>query len=154
MDAGLRDNFGQETALRFIEFFDEWIMNNTRGVLIIQLRDRPMGGWEYPYLSDDISDHATKPFFLLQHNWHKMMEYVQNDMLSYYIRHSRIPMVKVVFQYSSKDPESRAALNFHLTQREKKDILSSPYSPYNQESFKRVNTLFNQDASLPLVLDE
>ena len=25
MDAGLRDNYGQETTLRFIEAFDDWI---------------------------------------------------------------------------------------------------------------------------------
>ncbi|MBL7757521.1 MAG: hypothetical protein JNL59_09005, partial [Chitinophagaceae bacterium] len=79
MDAGLRDNYGQETSLRFLQAFDQWIAANTNGVLIVQIRDRSPGGWEYPYLSDDITDHATKPFLLLQHNWFKMMEYFQND---------------------------------------------------------------------------
>jgi hypothetical protein len=46
---------------------------------VIQLRDREAGGWENPYYSDNMSDHITKPFFLLQHNWYKMMEYFQND---------------------------------------------------------------------------
>src|SRR5204863_1657477 len=59
MDAGLRDNFGQETALRFLEAFDDWIKQNTSGVLLLQIRDRKAGGWEAPYLSDEISDHAT-----------------------------------------------------------------------------------------------
>ena len=66
MDAGLRDNYGQETALRFLEFFDDWIQHNTRGVLILQLRDRPAGGWDHPYVTENITDHASKPFFLLQ----------------------------------------------------------------------------------------
>ena len=57
MDAGLRDNYGQETALRFLENFDDWIKENTRGVLVIQLRDREAGGWENPYYSDNMSDH-------------------------------------------------------------------------------------------------
>src|SRR6266498_1137404 len=34
MDAGLRDNYGQETSLRFLEVFDDWIKQNTRGVLV------------------------------------------------------------------------------------------------------------------------
>ncbi|MGZ8517326.1 MAG: hypothetical protein ACXWWD_08250, partial [Chitinophagaceae bacterium] len=51
MDAGLRDNYGQETSLRFLEAFDDWINENTSGVLLIQIRDRSPGGWEYPYMS-------------------------------------------------------------------------------------------------------
>ena len=46
MDAGLRDNFGQETTLRFLFSFDDWIKENTSGVLIMQIRDRAAGGWE------------------------------------------------------------------------------------------------------------
>ena len=148
MDAGLRDNYGVETGLRFLEFFDDWIKQNTRGVLIIQIRDRPAGGWDYPYLSEDIGDHAIKPFLLLQHNWFKMMEYFQNDMLAYYTQHTEHTIYKVTFQYSSESKESKAALNFHLSQREKRDILSSPNSPDNLKTFRRVLQLFNQRDSV------
>jgi hypothetical protein len=40
MDAGLRDNFGQENTLRFIESFKNWLQENTAKVVIIQIRDR------------------------------------------------------------------------------------------------------------------
>ncbi len=33
MDAGIRDNYGQETALRFIQVFQQWIRENTAGVV-------------------------------------------------------------------------------------------------------------------------
>lgn len=135
MDAGLRDNYGQETSLRFLQAFDDWINANTSGVLIIQIRDRSPGGWEYPYLSDDITDHATKPFLLLQHNWFKMMEYFQNDMLSYYAEHSDRRVYKLLFQYASEKEQNKAALNFHLSKREKLDIVNSVNSPVNQQSF-------------------
>src|SRR3954463_6006658 len=49
MDAGLRDNYGQETALRFIQVFQQWIRDNTSGVVLIHIRDRKTGGWEHPY---------------------------------------------------------------------------------------------------------
>ena len=142
MDAGLRDNYGQETSLRFISSFDEWIKENTSGVLIIQIRDRQAGGWEAPYLSDDITDHATKPFLLLQHNWFKMMEYAQNDMLDYYTTAKGVPLYKVAFQYQSDNSENKAALNFHLTRREAKDIMHSIEGENNQRNFKRVKELF------------
>ncbi|MBK5272138.1 MAG: patatin-like phospholipase family protein [Bacteroidia bacterium] len=144
MDAGLRDNFGQETSLRFLEKFDDWIKQNTSGVLLLQIRDRKTGGWEAPYLSDNISDHATKPFLLLQHNWFKMMEYSQNDLLSYYTTYSGNPIYKIVFQYSADKEENKAALNFHLTKREEKDIVGSILSPLNQKSFQQLLELFNK----------
>ena len=97
MDAGLRDNFGQETTIRFLISIEDWIKENTSGVLLIQIRDRTAGAWEAPYLSEDISDHATKPFLLLQHNWFKMMEFFQNDMLNYYATRSGSLVYKVTF---------------------------------------------------------
>lgn len=142
MDAGLRDNYGQETSLRFLVSFDDWIKENTSGVLVIQIRDRTAGGWEAPYLSDDISDHATKPFLLLQHNWFKMMEYFQNDMLNYFATRSGSPVYKVAFQYATDNQENKAALNFHLTKREEKDIMSSINSAANKKSFERILELF------------
>ncbi len=144
MDAGLRDNYGQETTLRFLEAFDDWIQANTAGVLIIQIRDRSPGGWEYPYLSDDITDHATKPFLLLQHNWFKMMEYFQNDMLSYYSEHPGRVVHKLLFQYASDKEENKAALNFHLSKREKLDIISSVNSYSNTKSFEQLKVLLGK----------
>ena len=144
MDAGLRDNFGQETSLRFLENFDDWIKENTSGVLLIQIRDRKAGGWEAPYLSDDISDHVTKPFLLLQHNWFKMMEYFQNDMLNYYATYSGNKVYKIAFQYAADNEENKAALNFHLTKREEKDIIASVNNPLNQKSFQQLLGLFSK----------
>jgi hypothetical protein len=144
MDAGLRDNFGIETSLRFLFAMDEWIKQNSSGVLIIQIRDRAAGGWEHPYVSDDISDHATKPFFLLQHNWFKMMEYSQNDMLNYYSTLSGSNVYKVAFQYAADKEENKAALNFHLTKREEKDIIASIHSATNLKSFQQVMGLLNR----------
>ena len=39
MDAGLRDNYGQESALRFIAVFKDWLQANTSKVVLIQKRD-------------------------------------------------------------------------------------------------------------------
>jgi len=146
MDAGLRDNYGQETSFRFMESMDDWIKENTSGVLILQIRDRGAGGWEHPYLSDDISDHITKPFLLLQHNWFKMMEYFQNDMLSYYSDHEGRNIQKIIFQYAGENEENKAALNFHLSKREEKDIVNSVHSAYNTESAKKLLELFKKKA--------
>lgn len=144
MDAGLRDNYGQETTLRFLTCFEEWIKENTSGVLLLQIRDRVSGAWEHPYVSDNIGDHVTKPFLLLQHNWFKMMEYSQSDMLHYFTTRSGSPIYKIAFQYSSDNKENKAALNFHLTKREQKDIMQSVNSVDNQRGFQQLLSLLNQ----------
>jgi hypothetical protein len=154
MDAGLRDNYGQETMLRFLANFDDWIKENTSGVLIIQLRDREAGGWENPYYSDNMSDHITKPFFLLQHNWYKMMEYFQNDMLGYYSRNVPYKLDKVTIQYVADKEESKAALNFHLTQSEKTNIAFALNSLYNKKSLQQIQAFFTKTDSVHLTRAE
>ncbi|MGE5519022.1 MAG: patatin-like phospholipase family protein [Candidatus Dadabacteria bacterium] len=143
MDGGLRDNYGVETSLRFLAHMQDWIEQNTRGVVIIQIRDRQDGGWENPFEYDDLAQNAVKPFFLLQHNWYKMMEYFQKDMASYFIGNNGYPIHKITFQYIPKKEETKAALSFHLTQQEKFDIEGSVNSEHNQHSFRKVLELFN-----------
>jgi hypothetical protein len=144
MDGGLRDNFGLETSLRFLSHMQNWVLENTRGVLLVQIRDRMDGGWENPYAFEDLMQNATKPFFLLQHNWYKMMEYFQKDMTTYFFSNSRFPVHNITFQYIPRKEENKAALSFHLTKQEKFDIAGSLQSEHNQKSFNRVLELFAQ----------
>lgn len=146
MDAGLRDNYGTETALRFIESFDDWIKDNTSGVLLVQLFDRATGGWDHPYQSDNITDHTIKPFLMLQNNWYKLMEYSQNSMLGYYLESPSHNVNKIFFRYSPEKEESKAALNFHLTKSEKVDIARSLNSTDNKANFEKLLRFFNQQA--------
>jgi hypothetical protein len=146
MDGGLRVNYGVETALRFLSTMNKWISANTRGVLIVQIRDRVDGGWENPYESDNITQNMVRPFFLLQHNWYKMMEYSHSDMASYFVNNDQFPVLKVNFQYIPEKIEDKAALNFHLTKREKRDIAASLNSTMNASHFQLVADLLNTDA--------
>ncbi len=141
MDAGLRDNFGQETAVRFVHVFRQWIKENTSGVVVIQIRDRRTGGWEYPFESNNISEIATKPMLLLQFNWYKMQEYNQNDLLSLTQGMMEDHFYKISFQYIPEKEDAGAALNFHLTKGEKKNIGEALGSSHNQQAFSNFKTL-------------
>lgn len=144
MDGGLRDNYGIETSLRFLIHLQKWIEDNTRGVMIVQIRDRMDGGWDSPYEFDDLVQNATKPFFLLQHNWYKMMEYFQKDMATYFLNNQKYPVHNITFQYIPRKEQHKAALSFHLTKQEKLDIAGSLGSEHNQKSFGRVLGLFGE----------
>jgi len=138
MDAGLRDNFGQETTLRFIDNFKDWIEKNTSGVVIVQLRDRRKDNWQHPLVSGSITDILIKPGTMLQSNWYKLQDYFQTDQYSYYADAPNQNLHRITFMYTPQNEDKGAELNFHLTAAEKKDIIASYYSPYNQEMLKEL----------------
>jgi hypothetical protein len=137
MDAGLRDNFGEMNAIRFLNAFREWLKENTSGVVLLQIRDRKTGGWEDPYESDDITDIITKPLLLLEDNWYKMQEYSQNDLLSLAQTGMGFSFRKLVFEYVPRSEDAGAALNFHLTKQEKLNIIGSLDNSDNQRAFQQ-----------------
>jgi len=143
MDAGFRDNFGEQVGLRFVHVFRDWILENTRGVLLIQIRDRKTGGWDYPFESTDITEIITKPLLLIQYNWYKMQEYNQNDLLSVMEGYMGNNFYKMTFQYEPKSVNEGAALNFHLSRQEKLDLANATNNQLNTQIFKNVNDLLN-----------
>ena len=120
MDAGLRDNYGSETSLRFIHVFKDWININTSGVLIIQVRSRRKGSWDNTAVNGDITDILTKPFTMLQTNWFMLQDYFQDDEITYAQNFLDSNFHRVAFMYIPEKEDRGATLNFHLTAREKK----------------------------------
>ena len=141
MDAGLRDNFGQETALRFIETFKDWLKANTSKVVLLQLRDRSLADWDRPMEENSMLDFLTKPFLLLQNNWYKLQDYYQHDELKYLSEAYGPQFHRICFQYVPSKKEAPASLSFHLTAAEKRDIVLAFDNPLNGLEFQRLATL-------------
>lgn len=138
MDAGLRDNFGQETALRFIDKFKDWLQENTSDIVLIQIRDRGLGDWDKPYESKSLISLATKPFLLLLNNWYKLQDYYQYDQLSYLEKNFGNHFHRICFQYVPQKQEAAASLSFHLTASEKRDIAIAVANPTNLTEFNKL----------------
>ena len=143
MDAGLRDNFGQESALRFLQVYKDWIKANTSKVVLIQIRDRSLGDWEKPYDSPNLFSFLTKPFLLLQNNWFKLQDYYQYDQLAYVEKEFAANFHRICFQYVPEKKEAPASLSFHLTAREKMDIRQAITNVTNQQEFKKLAVIRN-----------
>jgi len=137
MDAGLRDNFGQETTLRFIDNFKDWIIENTSGVVILQLRDRIKDNWQQPLETGSITDIVVKPATMLQQNWYKLQDYFQTDQFKYLKNDTSFKLNRLTFMYAPAKEEKTAALNFHLTAAEKKDVIASFNTRYNQQMLQQ-----------------
>jgi hypothetical protein len=138
MDAGLHDNFGQETTLRFIEHYKTWLQQNTGGVVIIQLRDRRMDNFQHPFENTGITDLLVKPATMLQHNWYKLQDFSETNQYSYLHDGLDSLLHKINFVYQPEQEDKGAALNFHLTAREKRDVMQSFNNGNNQQALKEV----------------
>lgn len=141
MDAGLRDNFGQETSLRFIQVFKDWLKENTAKVVLLQIRDRSLSDWEKPLEGNSLSSLLTKPFLILQNNWYKLQDYYQHDQLQYMFDAYGPQFHRICFQYVPSKKEAPASLSFHLTASEKRDIGLALDNLENKEQFYKLRLL-------------
>ncbi|MBX2930860.1 MAG: hypothetical protein KF781_02805 [Chitinophagaceae bacterium] len=138
MDAGLRDNFGQENTLRFIESFKEWLQANTSKIVIIQIRDRNIKDWDTIESNKSLISIFTKPAFLLQYNWFRLQDYYQDAQLDY-LNESYGNNIDVIrFQYVPSAKNKAASLSFHLTAAEKKEIALALNNEINIEELNKL----------------
>jgi hypothetical protein len=138
MDAGIRDNYGQETMMRFLDVFNDWLKENTSGVVMIQIRDRKASEWEESIRSGGLSGLITKPLTVIQLNWMKIQDYYHEEFISMANNRFGFPFEKMSFAYLPSKKSKGAALNFHLTTKEKVDIYESLYTPSNANLFNRL----------------
>lgn len=141
MDAGLRDNFGQESSLRFMDVFKDWLRENTSKVILLQLRDRSLSDWDRPLEGGSLISTFTKPFLILQNNWFKLQDYYQHDQLEFSAEAYGNNFHRICFQYVPSRSEATASLSFHLTASEKRDITLALGATDNQKEFKRLAAL-------------
>jgi hypothetical protein len=145
MDAGLRDNFGQEASLRFITVFKDWLKQNTSKVVLLQIRDRNLGNWDSPTEGNNLIGFLTKPFLTLQNNWYKLQDYYQHDELEYISDAYGPGFYRVCFQYLPYRKEAPASLSFHLTAAEKRDIALSLDNATNKEEFRKLQSIMQSE---------
>ena len=141
MDAGLRDNYGQETTLRFLDHFKDWIKEKTGGVLVLQIRDHAIENWSEPFETNNMVDFVLTPATMLQHNWFKLQDYFQNDKYSYFTNNYDSAITRVNVIYLPQKNDKMAALNLHITSSEKKDVLLSFNNAMNNVAIKKVTEM-------------
>jgi hypothetical protein len=141
MDAGLRDNLGMETSLRFLHVFRDWINENTAGILVIQVRSHKKGSWDGEYKNGGILDLLTNPFTMMQTNWFRLQDYFQDDEISYLQNEFGGKLHRVSLMYIPDNPDGEAPINFHLTASEKKEVGASMQRENNVNAISQIKTI-------------
>jgi len=155
MDTGLSDNFGIQDGLRFLYVFQDWIAENTSGVIMITIRDSEKSTEIAPTLPPRIFQKVFTPFKNIYANWDNIQT-IQNEVLfNYMIESMPFSLQKIEFEYApemvqtekltgSQENMQRASLNWRLTAREKKSILSSINTTTNQNALNHLKAQFSK----------
>jgi len=139
-DSGMRDNFGIETTLRFLFTFRNWINSNTSGVVIIQLRDKHKQSEIKESGTKTLIQHLSMPLGSFYGNLFSVQDYSQHQQIQYASLwfDGKIDFVDLEMR---NEKNNKVSLSWHLTNKEKKNILESINLPQNQESVRRLQEL-------------
>jgi hypothetical protein len=137
IDAGYRDNFGLETTLRFIKTFDDWISENTSGIVIIQIRDKnkisPIDKEAQPTLLQALA----RPVGSCYSNLFNVQDFNQNQQIQVADDWCK-SNIEIINLQLNNEAKEHISLNWHLTNKEKKQVLSSLYMEENKDAIDRI----------------
>lgn len=138
MDAGIRENLGTGISVRFLQNFTNWINENTSGVIIVELRSLEK-------IEDfEALDHKSwfskisNPFGTLSNNLTNLHDYNNDALLSNLNQELSVPVECIRFEYAPDKKSAKASMSFRLTQKEKRNIISSTDNVYNTTCLKNL----------------
>ena len=137
-DAGIRDNFGIENTVRFLNVFQDWIKNNTSGVVVVQIRgtlkNNPVEDFEY----ETFSSKLTSSFGSIGSNITNSQDYLQDYMIQGLDDALKNKIDIVSFEYSPAENEKRVSMSLRLSENEKMKVSQSALGNENTAKYKRV----------------
>jgi len=145
-DAGISDNFGMSDALTFLNTFNEWIKENTSGVVLITIRDSEKEPEIQTVERKSIAQRFFSPLQGVYGNWDDLQS-IKNEK-QYYLLKSILGdfLKRVEFEYLIEEHESfekRASLSWRLTEFEKKNIIHTINHSFNQRALEKLSGLFS-----------
>jgi len=145
LDAGFRDNYGILSATRFLQVFRDWIMENTSGVILVQITSS--GKFEEIASSDHkgFIESLFNPFGI-PGQLISLQEFEQDNSLGFIfdlLGPDHFHFIRFLF-HPKKDNQLRAAISFHTTEREKSVVLNAIDEPENQSSLRHLIRVLRQ----------
>ncbi len=140
MDAGLRDNYGGKIMMEYLYELEDWIEENTSGVIVLQVRDtkKLLNGETYEEIS--LKDKFTMPFGNMYDNFPKTQDFDQDELMKIGFERFSFPIDLVTFNLREA-PKERISLSWHLTTQEKMKIEKAYLSIGNRFALKQLKYL-------------
>lgn len=145
MDAGVRDNYGVQTSVRYLIAYRQWIKENTSGVVFVQIRDNNKYEQSKMRTIKSLWEKVMSPFKNLSSNFIVMQDYV-NDSFSEYLKTIYGRQIRFIdLQMNQK--EDRVSLSWHLTQKEKLYVVQEGNNELNKFNIAAFCNLLTDDKS-------
>ncbi len=142
MDAGIRDNTGLKTSLRFLYVYKDWIEQNTSGVIFVDIRDshkdRPIEKRPRRKLIENI----ITPLGNIYGNLLTIQDYNQDEAYEYAKGWFKGKFDFIKFELPTKEQD--ISLSWHLTTREKVSVYNSVSLQENVASFKELMRVMHE----------
>ena len=140
IDAGVADNFGITTAIRFLYVFREWFAQNTEGVMILQIRDTERE--IVPSKENGKTNFLGKifdPLGAFYSSYTLSRDFANEDFLNFSGGLFKGNLEFASIEYVPEDTiGTKASLSWHLTSREVNYIENSLRQPKNKMVFERI----------------
>lgn len=154
MDAGISDNFGLSDAVRFVYAFNDWISENTSGIILISIRDSPKLGTISAKGGQTIIDSFTQPISTVYNNFENFQDINSDLLIGMMASWFKAPVDRIDLQYtvesyapilqemdSLRQNNARASLSWRLTTREKHAVTDNIHSPENVTQLLKLKKL-------------
>tara|TARA_R110002049_G_scaffold194392_1_gene363271 strand:+ start:6513 stop:8738 length:2226 start_codon:yes stop_codon:yes gene_type:complete len=141
LDAGLRDNYGIKTSLRYLYQFKDWVNKNTSGVVLIQVRyGKQQADIKAKGNSNSLLQNLTAPFGSVYGNLFNIQDY-NNDASINYANGWMKQKIRLIDFVLNSEEEKPISLSWHLTERERNKVMKSIYKTGNQKAAEEVLNL-------------
>lgn len=137
MDAGIRDNYGVKSMMEFLYIMENWIEENTSGVIVVQIRDTKNVLEDETYSQISFIDKITMPFGNMYKNFPRVQDFNQEELIKVGAESFNFPFDFVTFNLREKFNE-RISLSWHLTKQEKIRIENAFLSKHNQRALAQL----------------
>ncbi len=162
MDAGISDNYGISDAVRFLYVFKDWIAENTSGVVFLSIRDHQKDEPVEKKASESIIQNFSAPISSVYNNLGNIQDLNNDTDIDYATSWFSGDIFQIDIEYNTNTifdnnenlPEElllerkqseRAALNWHLTTKEKKNIIDNIKLLSNQKALARLKELVGDE---------
>lgn len=142
MDAGLRDNYGILSATRFVQVFKDWILENTSGVVLMQITSSEKIEEIPPSDRQGAIQSLFNPLGIAGQII-ALQEYEQDTSIGFIsdlLGEDNFDIIRFIYR-PSKANKLAASISFHLTNGERENVLDAIYNLDNQSRLRQLDTL-------------
>lgn len=145
MDAGVADNFGISDAIRFVHNFKDWFESNTSGIIFLSIRDTKKRTEIEPKENLSILNKFSSPISSVYNNLANLQD-INNDNKMRIMRDAYQGEIDFMSIEYDKDAlimdegkaikSGSASLSWHLTTKEKRNLIANIKTEQNQKTVK------------------